>query len=71
MTKGYYSLGLCGYEIWTDESDPDYMMVLFVGLEREQIARRYKICETPSGRLFVRPNGRRIYLDLVMRCDYP
>lgn len=72
--KGYYSMGLCGYELWVDEDDlrDDTMHVLFVGTDREQKAKRYKIQFTPNGkRQFVRPNRRRIYLDDCIRCNYP
>lgn len=69
MCKGYYSLGLTGYELWQDPQDMDRMMVLFVGTQREQKARSYRIQQTHAGRMFVRPNGRRIYLDEVMRTN--
>ncbi len=69
MAKGFYSLGLVGYELWTDPNDCDRMMVLYVGTQREQVARSYKVQMTPKGRPYVRPHGRRIYLDLVLRTD--
>lgn len=65
--KGYYSLGLCGYKIWPDPEDEERLMALFVGVEENQIARSYKIQESGSGRLFIRPYGRRIYLDETIR----
>lgn len=58
-----YSLGITGYELWNDPANPDRLMVLSVGTQREQIAKSYKVCQTRSGRQFVRPYGRRIYLD--------
>lgn len=66
MIHGYYSLGLCGYEIWDSDNDSDKLNCLFVGTNREQIAREYKIQYMPNGRPFIRPNGRRIYLDEVL-----
>lgn len=59
----YYSMGLVGYEMWSIPNDSEHLMVLYVGTQPEQIARKYKIQTTPGGRMFVRPNGRRIYLD--------
>ena len=67
--KGYYSMGLCGYEMWLDPDDNDRMMVQFVGTDNEHKPRSYKIQETMSGRMFVRPDGRRIYLDEVLRTN--
>lgn len=58
-----YSLGITGYELWTDPDNTDRLMVLHVGTQREQIAKSYKVCRTRNGRQFVRPYGRRIYLD--------
>jgi|GEM_PF-4164790 hypothetical protein len=60
----YYSLGITGDELWSDPNDSDRLMVLYAGIQREQIAKSYKIQHTPGGRAFVRvSNGRRIYLD--------
>ena len=64
MKTGYYSLGLTGYEITIKNQDT--ASVLFVGTQREQIARDHKIQIAPSGRAFVRTRGRRIYLDECM-----
>lgn len=61
MKWGYYSLGLTGYEIGI--KDDETALVLYVGTQREQIAKPYKIQYGTSGRAFVRPYGRRIYLD--------
>lgn len=58
-----YSLGITGYELWNAPDTPGHLMVLFVGAQQEQIAKRYKVRQTASGRQFVRPNRRRIYLD--------
>lgn len=66
--KYYYSLGLVGYEMWAIPHDSDHLMVQYVGTQREYPARKYKIQATPSGRMFVRPDGRRIYLDETIRC---
>ncbi len=59
----FYSLGITGYELWSDPNFPGHLMVLYVGTQREQIGRRYKVRQTKGGRQFVQPNGRRIYLD--------
>lgn len=68
--KYYYSLGLAGYELWVDDDDlrDDTIHVLFVGTQREQVARRYKLQNrnTRHPRSFVRVYGRRIYLDECM-----
>lgn len=65
--KGTYSLGITGYELWVDDQDlqEDTMSVLYVGSNREQISKRYKIQHRNKKRVrqFVRPYGRRIYLD--------
>lgn len=58
-----YSLGITGYELWSDPDNPDRLMVLFVGTQREQIAKSYKVLQTRSGCQFIRPYGRCIYLD--------
>lgn len=69
--KVYYSLGLTGYELWVDDDDlrDDTIHVLFVGTQREQVARRYKLQNRNirHPRSFVRVYGRRIYLDECMR----
>lgn len=69
--KAYYSLGLAGYELWVDDDDlrDDTIHVLFVGTQREQVARRYKLQNRNirHPRSFVRVYGRRIYLDECMR----
>ncbi|ALP92500.1 hypothetical protein [Intestinimonas butyriciproducens] len=49
----YYSLDITGYELWSDPNDSDRLMVLYVGTQREQIAKSYKIQHTPSGLLSV------------------
>ena len=67
MNKYYYSLGLVGYELWSVSNDDEHLMVLYVGTQREQFARKHKIQYTPGGRAFVRPHGRRIYLDEALR----
>ena len=60
----YYSLGITGYELWKDPNDSDRLMVLYIGTQREQLAKSYKTQYTPGGRAFVRVgSGRRIYLD--------
>ncbi len=59
----FYSLGITGYELWGDPNFPGHLMVLYVGTQREQIGKRYKVRQTKGGRQFVQPNGRRIYLD--------
>ena len=46
--KGYYSLGLSGYEV--DIIDQDHVRWLFVGTDREQIAHRAKVYYTGGGR---------------------
>lgn len=65
--KGYYSLGLYGYEISIDPTDNDYAFAQFMGTEKEHPRRRYKINFSTSGRTFIRPNRRRVYLDEVLR----
>lgn len=66
MAKSYYyplGSGITGYDIWRCSDDADYAMVLYVGTQRELIAHKYKVQHTPGGRPYVRPNGRRIYID--------
>ena len=64
--KGYYSMGLAGYEVWPDPENHEKLMARFVGTEKEHPARSYKIQETRSGKMFIRPDGRRIYLDEIL-----
>lgn len=59
----YHSLGIAGWELWKDPDMAGYLRVLYVGTQKEQISRRYKIRQTKSGRQFVQPYGWRIYLD--------
>ena len=70
-SKYYYSMGQVGYNLWVDDDDlrDDTIHVLFVGTQREQVARRYKLQNrnTRHPRSFVRVYGRRIYLDECMR----
>ena len=66
MTKSFYyptGNGITGYNVWRYRDDADHVMVLYVGTQREQLAHKYKVQHTPGGRPFVRPNGRRIYID--------
>lgn len=72
--RGYYSLGLCGYEIWPDPTDPDRMMAVFVAGNEEDReedlahrARHYKVNYTKKGRAYITVYRRRIHLDEVMR----
>lgn len=69
MGKGIYSMGLCGYEIWDDPNDSDRMMARFIGGSKEYKDRSYTVQFTPAGRAFIRPDGRRIYLDEVLRSN--
>ena len=64
--KGYYSMGLAGYEIWSDPENSDKLMARFVGTEKEHKARSYTVQYTTGGRPYIRPDGRRIYLDDVL-----
>lgn len=70
-SKAYYSMGQVGYELWINDDDlrDDTMHVLFVGTDKEQVARRYKIQfrNKVHVRQFVRVLGRSIYLDECMR----
>ena len=59
-------MGLCGWKIWDDPQDSDRMMAQFQGTEKKENARSYKIQFTASGRAFIRPYGRRIYMDEVL-----
>ena len=46
----------------------DYIIACFnFGTGRQQI-RRHKVCTAPSGRLYIRKQGTRYYLDEMMRC---
>ena len=65
--RGYYSLGLTGYEV--DIIDQDHVRWTFVGTNREQIAHRSKIYYTAGGRAYFTANGRRIHLDECLRTD--
>lgn len=38
----YYSLGITGDELWSDPNDSDRLMVLYAGIQREQIAKAIK-----------------------------
>ncbi len=63
---GYYSLGLCGYEVKVND-DCDSVSWVWVGSQREQIAHRAKISYTAKGRAYFRTPHRRIYLDECLR----
>lgn len=65
----YHSMGLVGYEIWPDHKRNASLMCRFVDTEREHPARSYRIQITQSGRAFIRPNGRRVYLDEIVRAN--
>ena len=62
---GVYNMGLCGYKVWADGGD--YALAQFVGTEKIQPIKQYRIQFTNAGRGFIRPYGRRIYFDEVMR----
>lgn len=65
--KGYYSLGLTGYEV--EMLDQDHVSWLFVGTNREQIRHKAKVYSTAGGRSYFIANGRRIHLDECLRSD--
>lgn len=65
--KYTYSLGLCGYELWPDPDDCQRMMVQFVGTEKKDRPKSYRIF-VRNEKLFVRVSGRRVYLNQCMRC---
>ena len=60
---GVYSLGQAGYEFFQVE-DPERLALRWSGTET---VRNYRVQFTAAGRAFVRPAGRRIYLDEVQR----
>ena len=69
MSKwGYYSLGLCGYEVKVND-DCESVAWIWVGSNREQIDHRAKIYHTNKGRAYFRTPNRRIYLDECLRCN--
>ncbi len=63
--KGYYSLGLCGYEVTV--LDDEHVGWRFVGTEREQPPHCAKIRYTAKGRAYFRAGNRRIHLDECLR----
>lgn len=66
--KGYYSLGLTGYEV-SINSDGESVTWIYVGSNREQVSHRAKIYYTKGGRAYFNIPGRRIHLDLCLRAD--
>ena len=64
---GYYSIGLCGYEVCVNE-DCESVTWIYVGSQREQNTHRAKIYMTAKGRAYFRAGWRRIYLDECLRC---
>lgn len=66
--KGYYSLGLTGYEVSVNQ-DCESVTWIYVGSNREQLTHRAKIYHTKGGRTYFNAQGRRIYLDLCLRTD--
>lgn len=66
--KGFYSLGLTGYEV-SINNDGESVSWIFVGSNRNQIAHRAKIYYTKGGRAYFNVPGRRIHLDLCLRTD--
>jgi hypothetical protein len=66
---GYYSIGICGYEVRIN--DDESVLWVWVGSNREQIAHKAKIYYTARGRAyFIVPRHRRIHLDQCIRYDY-
>lgn len=68
---GYYSMGLCGYEILKIiHGIEDKIKWVYVGTQREQRAHTTKIYYSNSGRAYFRPYGiMRIYLDECLRTN--
>jgi hypothetical protein len=64
--KGYFSLGLAGYEVKINDCNERVSWV-FVGMEKEDFTHSAKISYTTAGRAYFRAYGRRIYLDECMR----
>lgn len=65
--KGYYSLGLCGYEV--EVINEDLIQWVFVGTSRENTTHRSKVYHTANGRAYFNANGRRIHLDQCLRTN--
>lgn len=65
--KGFYSMGLCGYEVEIAE-DNESVLYKFVGTEKEHKMQKSKIRYTQKdARPYFLANGRRIHLDQCLR----
>lgn len=64
---GYFSLGLCGYEVAT--LDDETVSYIFIGTNREQLTHKAKIYYNAKGEPYFKTKYRRIYLHDCMRKD--
>lgn len=68
-TKGYYSMGLAGYEV---EVMPDTESVRYCYISptgAKPVQQRAKLHITAKGRVYFLANGRRVHLDECIRTD--
>ena len=65
--KGYFSLGLCGYEVEIQD-DCETVKYQFVGTEHQHPVQKAKVYYTQKdARPYFLANGRRIHLDQCLR----
>ena len=63
--KGYFSMGLCGYEVKVS-SDTDSVKFKFVGCSEEDKWHKARLYTTGKGFYFKTPTGR-VYLNDCLR----
>lgn len=65
--KGYYSLGLAGYEVEIDDGG-ERVSYQYVGpTGSKPVTQHAKVRYTAGGRAYFLANGRRIHLDECLR----
>lgn len=62
--RGVYAEGLAGWEVRTPDDGTDRLAARWTGDSSPE--RLYRIQHTPGGRAFIRPFGRRIWLDQIL-----
>lgn len=66
--KGYYSMGLVGYEVTVD-SDGETVRYRYHGAASVAPERKAKVRYTKKGRAYFLAHGHRIHLDECLRTE--
>ena len=66
--KGYYNIGLCGYEVEVNE-DCESVTYTFIGTEQKHNKQTAKVYYNSNGEPYFLANRRRVYLHDCVRVN--